>query len=251
MLGAKLLFPSMRKAGGIIDTGLGRTYWRHPTEPGTVISWFDVGTDRQVDLLVFDAAYRALIRWDSRSNTNIPENPLPKFGSRCINGSAYIDGRDGTISSVAAAMEVSAACPEDLLNELWPASIIDTNTARYNCDMWATWESTGLEYYPALAHARSVTTAAGVGADIPNMQEAMRIHCMAGIIDSLDPTIADYPDMSFIKMFNSRKGMQSSTDSNKGKNYIVAFDEMAFMTTQLKYTSYPVIPVLELNLLAA
>ena len=101
----------------------GRYYYRHPTEPGTVIGWHDIGTNADVELLVFDAVKRGLmLEWDASLAS--ADSSLPNISSTNINGTLYIDG-----SSAGVEQATASRLTEAQLNTLWTASAIDPTAA--------------------------------------------------------------------------------------------------------------------------
>lgn len=215
----------------------GRYYYRHPTEPGTVIGWHDIGTNADVELLVFDAVKRGrMLDWDS--SVEPTDSSLPNISSTNINGTMYIDGSSADVEQATASRLTEAQ-----LNTLWTASAIDPNTAKYNCDVWS---GMGISNYPALRYVRSIMTADGHQADIPNMQQLMRIFCMALVIDALDPTAAANPDLTLGGWF-SNGWVWTSTESSSRRMRIVGYDGACNDVT--KRNAYVALPVLELHLL--
>lgn len=149
-------------AKNAIEVIEGRYIYRHPTEPGSVIQFYDVGTASNVSLLVYDAVKRkASLKWDIRTS-NLPDSTLPNLNQPNTNSTWFING-----STTAVAQSTASRLTEAQLNTLWPASIIDPNTAKYNCDVWA---GMGISNFPALQYVRSVMSADGKYADIPNIQ---------------------------------------------------------------------------------
>ena len=80
----------------------GRYYYRHPTEPGTVIGWHDIGTNADVELLVFDAVKRrADLVWVP--STAYTDSTLPNIADTNINSTRsrfngyrkFLGGRGG------------------------------------------------------------------------------------------------------------------------------------------------------------
>lgn len=214
----------------------GRYYYRHPTEPGTVIGWHDIGTNADVELLVFDAVKRrAGLVW-------VPEaahadSILPNINVANTNGTWYIDGGAGPLSPGDASRLTEAQ-----LNTLWPASKLDPNTAQYNCDVWS---GMGISNYAALRYVRSIMIADGHHANVPNIQQLMRIFCMALVIDALDPTAAANPALT-LGGWCSNGWVWASTEVNT--NHIRLVYSGTCNSTRKDYACV-VLPVLELHLL--
>lgn len=214
-----------------------RYYYRHPTEPGTVIGWHDIGTNADVELLVFDAVKRR----DDLGWVPSPayiDSTLPNIADTNINSTLYIDGGADSLSLVDASRLTEAR-----LNTLWPASTLDPNTAQYNCDVWS---GMGISNYPALRYVRSILTADGHCANVPNLQQLMRIFCMALVIDALDPTAAANPDLALGRWFSHGwvwTSTEASIRSMRGVGYSGACNNAS------KHIAYVALPVLELHLL--
>lgn len=216
----------------------GRYYYRHPTEPGTVIGWHDIGTNADVELLVFDAVKRrADLIWVP--STAYTDSNLSNISSTNINGTLYIDGGADSLS-----LDDASRLTEAQLNTLWTASAIDPNTAKYNCDVWS--GISVITDYPVVQFARNVTTTDGHQADIPNMQQLMRIFCMASVIDALDPTAAANPDLTLGGWF-SNGWVWTSTEASSRRIRIVGYDGAC--NNIHKSNARVALPVLELHLL--
>lgn len=215
----------------------GRYYYRHPTEPGTVIGWHDIGTNADVELLVFDAVKRrADLLWVS--STTSPDSTLPNILTTNINSTLYIDGGTDSLS-----LYDASRLTEAQLNTLWPASTLDPNTAQYNC---AVWSGMGISNYPALRYVRSILTADGHCANVPNLQQLMRIFCMALVIDALDPTAAANPALALGGWF-SNSWVWTSTEARS--NHMRHVNPGGSCSDSHKYNAYVALPVLELHLL--
>lgn len=172
----------------------GRYYYRHPTEPGTVIGWHDIGTNADVELLVFDAVKRrAALVWVP--STLYTDSTLPNIADTNINSTLCIDGVTASLS-----LDDASRLTEAQLNTLWPASTLDPNTARYNCDVCS---GMGIRHYDAVRYVRTISTADWHSANVPNLQQLMRIFCMALVIDALDPTAAANPDLALGGWFSN------------------------------------------------
>lgn len=215
----------------------GRYYYRHPTEPGTVIGWHDIGTNADVELLVFDAVKRrADLAWVP--STAYTDSTLPNIVTTNINSTMYIDGGDGSLRP-----DDASRLTEAQLNTLWPASTLDPNTAQYNCDVWS---GLGISNYPALRYVRSILTADGHCANVPNLQQLMRIFCMALVIDALDPTAAANPALALGGWF-SNDWVWTSTESSLGYMRTVGYGGTC--SDGYKHNARAALPVLELHLL--
>lgn len=216
----------------------GRYYYRHPTEPGTVIGWHDIGTNADVELLVFDAVKRGrMLDWDI--SVAPADSSLPNISSTNINGTLYIDG-----SSAGVEQATASRLTEAQLNTLWTASAIDPNTAKYNCDVWS--GTSVITDYPVVPFARNVTTTDGHQADIPNMQQLMRIFCMASVIDALDPTAAANAPRALVGWL---QGHWAWSSSERHTAHMRVVDSAGCCTSVIKANTGAAIPVLELHLL--
>lgn len=215
----------------------GRYYYRHPTEPGTVIGWHDIGTNADVKLLVFDAVKRrADLMW--ALSTALTDSTLPNILTKNINSTLYIDGGTDSLS-----LDDASRLTEAQLNTLWPASTLDPNTAQYNCDVWS---GLGISNYSALRYVRSILTADGHSANVPNLQQLMRIFCMALVIDALDPTAAANPDLALGGWF-SNGCVWSSTESRN--DLMRGVCRSGVCNNLAKDNVRVALPVLELHLL--
>lgn len=215
----------------------GRYYYRHPTEPGTVIGWHDIGTNADVELLVFDAVKRkADLVW--APSTAYTDSTLPNITDTNINSTIYIDGGSDSLS-----LDDASRLTEAQLNTLWPASTLDPNTAQYNCDVWS---GMGISNYPALRYVRSIMTADGHCANVPNLQQLMRIFCMALVIDALDPTAAANPDLALGGWF-SNGWVWTSTEASSSRMRIVGYGGAC--NNVHKNNARVALPVRELHLL--
>lgn len=214
-----------------------RYYYRHPTEPGTVIGWHDIGTNADVELLVFDAVKRkANLVWVP--SAAYADSTLPNIAATNINSTLYIDGGAGSLSIVDASRLTEAR-----LNTLWPASTLDPNTAQYNCDVWSRM---GISNYPALRYVRSIKIADGHCATVPNLQQLMRILCMALVIDALDPTAAANPYLALGSWF-SNGVVWTSTEFDSSRMRVVG--RVGVCNNAYKNNTRVALPVLELHLL--
>lgn len=216
----------------------GRYYYRHPTEPGTVIGWHDIGTNADVELLVFDAVKRReRLVWSP--STACTDSTLPNITDKNINGTRYMDGGTDLLS-----LDDASRLTEAQLNTLWPASTLDPNTAQYNCDVWS---GLGISNYPALRYVRSIMTADGHCANVPNLQQLMRISCMALVIDALDPTAAANPALALGGWFSSYGWAWTSTEAHRSRTCIVGYSGACDNIP--KDNAGVTLPVLELHLL--
>jgi len=215
----------------------GRYYYRHPTEPGTVIGWHDIGTNADVELLVFDAVKRRQdLMW--APSTAYTDSILPNINVKNTNGTWYIDGSVGPLSPGGASRLTEAQ-----LNTLWPASTLDPNTAQYNCDVWS---GMGISNYAALRYVRSIMTADRHYANVPNLQQLMRIFCMASVIVALDPTAAANPDLTLDGWF-SNGWVWTSTEADSRRMRVVGYNGACNSIS--KNIARVALPVLELHLL--
>lgn len=215
----------------------GRYYYRHPTEPGTVIGWHDIGTNADVELLVFDAVKRraALVWAPSKTYT---DSTLPNIACTNINSTLYIDGGTDSLS-----LDDASRLTEAQLNTLWPASTLDPNTAQYNCGVWS---GMGISNYTALRYVRSILTADGHCANVPNLQQLMRIFCMALVIDALDPTAAANPDLA-LGRWSLYGWVWTSTEASSSRMCVVSHNGAC--NNARKIDAHAALPVLELHLL--
>lgn len=186
---------------------------------------------------MFDAVKRkANLVWVP--STAYADSTLPNIAATNINRTMYIDGGADSLS-----LDDASRLTEARLNTLWPASTLDPNTAQYNCDVWS---GMGISHYPALRYVRSILTADGHCATVPNLQPLMRIFCMALVIDALDPTAAANPDLALGGWFTN-DWVWTSTESSTIYMRAVGYDGACNNIS--KNNARVALPVLELHLL--
>ena len=172
---------------GTVSLG-GRTLYRHSSGMGTVIEYNDTLGDKKV--LVVDAKYRGTGSMGDCLNpmdgTGVSTNySLPDYQSSNTNDNWYIHGTDSATTPAE-----QAALSDETINTLW-ANTIDVNTSKHNCDV--VLAETTTTPATAIEHARSIVVD-GTPCDVPNIQILQRIYCEAELLDSMDPTVAEYPD---------------------------------------------------------
>lgn len=146
----------------------GRSYYRHPSNMGSVMIYTE-GTEKRV--LVLDAAYR--------HNRN--------FG---------LIGNDSSLPNVSGSnISVSENATDAWINA---NGIKDPRTSKYNCNVlsgYSSYSSNGITGVPAVSYCRSIAVQ-GQACDLPNVQIATRIYCDRNFIDTLDNTIVANPTLA-------------------------------------------------------
>lgn len=147
-------------------------------------------------------------------------------------GTRYINNGNATMTTAQA-----KTLTEAQLNQYWPANKVDDHTAKYNTDIWLGYQS------PAAIKTRQIIWN-GQGFDIPNVQQCIRLYCMAPELDALDNTLSSYPNQGLTNWFNNGY-MWTSTEYSAARALVV--DYYGGVTNLAKnYTNYWVVPVLEL-----
>ena len=169
---------------------------------------------------------------------------LTNYAVADTSGTWYLDGKSNNNVITKTDAQMRSA---------WSASI-DDNTAKQNCDVWMTKNSTtdtqGIVGVPAVAYCRSVTVG-GVACDLPNIQELMLIRLEADAIDALDPTVAQYPTYALgsantagFWSFGGPSSAFSSTEYNI--YYVQPVDSNGHCSIASKYGECGVAPVREI-----
>lgn len=203
----------------------GRKLYRHTSGKGTVLEFND-GQDRRV--LVLDARYRAKELITTTDETT--DTSLPNYVGSNSNGSWYIDGGEND-TSPSRCVEVT----DEMLNSLWP---VDPNTSKHNTDVWLT-----LPNCESAVYCRTIMVD-GVGCDVPNYQTLMRLFCEATTIDSLDPTLKQYPELSLSDWLGVYS-VHSSTEASS--SLIRGIGKEGWCANSSKSLGEGVCPVLELG----
>lgn len=127
-------------------------------------------------LKVWDARYRMGTSWND-GTMNFVDTPLTNYTAIPTD---KFDGGTAKLTTAAA-----KAITDTQLNALFAGSgKHDASTARQNTDVLVAQT----QAHQAARHCRTL------GADLPNIQELAIIYCEADFLDSMDPTVASYPD---------------------------------------------------------
>ena len=176
MISRYLLLNTQPKTQKMLIAPSGRTFYRHSSGMGTVMCFND-GQDREV--LVLDAAYRGYGDMGDWGD----DISLPDYDEWNISRNWYIHGTNSSTTPAACASITDAT-----LNSLW-VNTIDVNTAKHNCDVILAEASITPT---AVTYARSILVN-GTPCDVPNIQTLQRIYCDSEFLDSMDPTVDEYP----------------------------------------------------------
>ena len=170
------------EGGSRITAPSGRILYRHRSGKGTVMEFND-GQPRKV--LIADSTFRA----NRRFGTYGKDSSLPNYTSHP--SQQWYLNKDSSMTTTKAATITDSWLNTNMVR--------DTNTSKYNCDVWMTYKGTsdstsnyGYTGVPAVEWCRSQNID-GQPLDLPNIQILMRIYCDAEALDALDPTIATNP----------------------------------------------------------
>ena len=163
-----------------------RWIYRHRSQMGSVIQFEDT---RLRKVLVLDAKYRksGLYMGESAINPSLSslfENVV--YRNHCIKMGKY-------------PYEYRMVQESDIMQYRW----CDRNSS---ADNTLTWLQRGSE---VAQYTKSILIN-GAGCDIPNFQTLQRIFCEGYILDSLDPTVNDYPQHALSNWFNNGVAWSSS-----------------------------------------
>ena len=163
----------------------GRKIYRHESGEGSVIEFDMYGTP--VKLFVADAKYRAIKEW----RLNHVDTPLDNFQEdyRWINPGNAPDDESKPLSYSLTDQELQAQFP----------SFKSDKTARQNTDVLMQCNNDMDDDFDndnEAVHWCRAQNIPGIGnLDLPNIYELMIIYLEADNIDTLDPTLGQYPDM--------------------------------------------------------
>lgn len=163
----------------------GRKIYRHESNEGSVIEFDMYGTP--VKLFVADAKYRAIKEW----GLQVTDTPLENFQEdyRWINPGNVPDDESKPLSYSLTDQELQAQFP----------SFKSDKTARQNTDVLMQCNNDMNDDFDndnEAVHWCRAQNIPGIGnLDLPNIYELMIIYLEADNIDTLDPTIEQYPDM--------------------------------------------------------
>lgn len=213
-----------------IETGTQRVFARNSSGVGTDM-WCSIG-GQSVRICVLDAAYRRIMGWGMQS-INVS---YATVGNTANN--SYITG-----NSAAGLVPITDA----ELDTLWYNGTIyaTMRTAKALCDLWAAKDNS------VVAYTRTIRID-GVGCDVANILQLMRIFVERKTFDSFDPTLVDYPAYALDKgvnaniWFNGVNIWSSCPYDNDNQLYVHALGIVNSLT--VKTTQFGILPVLELAL---
>lgn len=234
MICQKLLLSSGNK---VIKSPSGRLFTRHSSNMGTLMNYTVDGKIYQ-NVLIFDACYRGT---GAITTNTTKDSSLINYQTNNINGNWDIDG-DGDFDAVTNNPVLS----DEEISTLWVNSI-DDRTSKYNTDTWLTYAGSTAT---TICDSIRVGDASSLRGLLPNIQILLRIFCDANIIDSLDPTVSDYPHLAlgkansngFWKIGGANAVWSSTEYSSKYCRGIQPNGECSFLT---KSSSFGVIPIAE------
>ena len=164
-----------------------RWLYRHRSGMGTVLE-FDDGIDYR-KVLILDAKYRT---------TGI-DMGVAELDPSLIKYQGEIAIRNHSTEMNATPTDCAFVNDQVVNQYRWE----DKNTSLVNTDYWLTKNSEVAQY------VRNIVVN-GAGCDIPNFQTLQRIYCEGAILDSLDPTVKDYPQYALTTWFNNGVAWSSS-----------------------------------------
>ena len=217
----KLLLSKIQE---IILSDANRRLYRHESGMGTVMEYND-GESRSV--LVLDAASRSTNKQLRTSTDSILT--LSEYNSNNQSRNGYVGGESRYNSTVNCSTITDA-----ILNELWWT---DANSSLANTDTWVSESSS-----PAAEFCKSIRVS-GCACELPTLQILLRIFCEAELLDSLDPTIKDNPELSLSAWLNGTAAW-SSTKSSPQQSWAVY--SYGYCGPVVDTESLGIIPVLEL-----
>ena len=193
----------------------GRTFKRHGSGMGTVMTWVDKqGVTHRT--LVLDATYRTKLEWGNNTNySNMTDytNDYYYFvdGTSSGSGRNAADWEDAVTESA-----FLGAKKTDAIINAWSGYFEDANSSKQETDLMMAVQSS-TSYAAGWCRSKKVN---GVGCDLPNIQTLVRIYCSMFQLDSLDPTAT------------GNKYLFTKTRSNNSYNW--GFDEAndAWSSTQ-------------------
>ena len=123
---------------------------------------------------------------------------LTNFTAKNKNNTWYIDGWSASIIPYNPAGPMPDRITNDLIFEQWASVFASDKTAKANCDIWMTYNSTpdtmNFVGVPAVAWCRSQNIG-GTPCDLANQYQNMCIWTCGDKLDEMDPTASAYPDL--------------------------------------------------------
>lgn len=170
--------------GAIVDAS-GRTFARHSSGMGTVMTWKDKsGVTHKT--LVLDATYRTKLQWGSYQNysnmTDYKNNNNYYYFVTGTNSSTGHNAADW--QSAATESAFLGAKKTDAVINSWSGYFEDAKSSKQETDLMMAVNSS-TSYAAGFCRSKTVN---GVKCDLPNIQTLVRIYCSMFQLDSLDPT---------------------------------------------------------------
>lgn len=233
----------------IITDASGRTFYRHPSNMGTVMRWVDTkGVTHNT--LVLDAAYRTALPWGGYG-TDIPT--MTNYTNRYYYLSSGVSDRtsiDATDSNATTAASFFASSYSDSVINCLPGYFEDVASSKLETDRIIT--ALGNNTKHAAGYCRSKTVD-GISCDLPNIQTLIRIYCSMFTLDLLDPSTSNNSyKFTMAKSSNSYNWhfgfhVEAGSSTNYGSYGAWSVNCDGFVSNgNDKRLAYGVIPVLEL-----
>lgn len=220
----------------------GRLFYRHNSDMGTVMIWNDNGVKRQT--LILDAKYRS---------------PSDSYCEQC---GAIMKNKNTSIGPIEKVGKEKTIITDKMLNKLKIATQ-DIFTSKQNTDelMKNSVSSCAAMYCRSIYVNKSKC-------DLPNINTLCRIFAEREVLDSLDPTKCEYPDLDTIPIemkddclfgYNNLKNWRingnpscwssswACQDSNQQGSYALCVTMYGTVTHLYTYCKCGIIPVLDLN----
>ena len=155
-----------------------------PTKHGAILKFSDTYIGNMT-VLVLWAKYRFHTQFCTTGSCgNFTGAPTSYSRPSGLNAWSYLNMNN---SSTASSTTIASTIPDWWLNT-FDGIPYDKQSGKKNCDAWL--KTSGK--YPAIDQCRSLIIN-GSGCDVPDMRTLTRIYCDAEAIDSIDPTVVDYP----------------------------------------------------------
>ena len=161
----------------------GRTFKRHSSGMGTVMTWVDKqGVTHHT--LVLDATYRTKLQWGNNTNySNMTDYKNSSY--YFVDGTSSGSGRNAADwESATTESTFLGAKKTDAIINTWERYFEDAKTSKQETDLMMAVQSS-TSYAAGWCRSKLVN---GVGCDLPNIQTLVRIYCSMFQLDSLDPT---------------------------------------------------------------
>ena len=231
----------------------GRTFARHSSGMGTVMTWVDKqGVTHKT--LVLDATYRTKLKWGSRQNySNMTDYKNKQY--YFVDGTSSGSGRnEADWESASTESAFLGAKKTDAIINAWSGYFEDAKSSKQETDLMMAVQSS-TNYAAGWCRSKLVN---GIGCDLPNIQTLVRIYCSMFQLDSLDPTATgnkylftkarsnDQYNWSFDSAYYAWSSTEWGTSSASTQcAWYVNYTGYANGTN--KFDTYGVVPVLEIT----